>query len=54
MASNMEDQNGIRTDLAILYEKIRKIEQNTDKIQSINLATMIAVVLLALILWRLW
>jgi hypothetical protein len=50
----MDDQSGIRTDLALIYEKISKIEQGADKIQSINLATMIAVVLLALILWRLW
>jgi hypothetical protein len=50
----MDDQNGIRTDLALIYEKISKIERVADKIQSINLATMIAVVLLGLILWRLW
>ena len=50
----MDDQNGIRADLALIYEKINKIEQGTDKIQSINLAAIVAVVLLALILWRLW
>ncbi len=51
MENNSTD---IRGDLAAIYAKISKIEQSADKIQSINLATILAVVLLALILWRLW
>jgi hypothetical protein len=50
----MDDPNGIRADLALIYAKISKIEQGADKIQSINLAAIIAVILLTLILWRLW
>jgi hypothetical protein len=50
----MNDQDGMRADLALIYAKISKIEQSADKIQSINLAATIAVILLALILWRLW
>jgi hypothetical protein len=48
------DPTGTRSDLAAIYAKIGKIEQSTNKIQSINLAAIIAVVLLALILWRVW
>ena len=42
----------IRSDIGA--KKIDKIERGTDKLYSINLAALMAVVLLALILWRLW
>ena len=44
----------IRSDIGAIYTKIDKIERGTDKLYSINLAALMAVVLLALILWRLW
>jgi hypothetical protein len=44
----------IRADISAIYTKVDKIEGSTDKLYSINLAAIIAIALLALILWRLW